>query len=61
MNFQVNTAPNANRAWQIAIIGWEGGNYSNNVIVDSFTALMLLFQFLNPHPSDLLDPRKAVP
>ena len=61
MNFQMNMAPSANRAWRSAIQGWEGGNYRKNVTVSAFTDSQLLFQFLTPHPSDLLEPRNVVP
>ena len=61
MNFQMNMAPSANRAWRSAIQGWEAGNYRKNVTVLEFTDSQLLFQFLTPHPSDLLEPRNVVP
>ena len=61
MNFQMNMTPNANRAWRSAIQNWEGGNYRKAVTVFEFTDSQLLFQFLTPHPSDLLEPRNVVP
>ena len=63
MNFQMNMAPNANRAWRSAIMGAQlpGANYSKNASIVSFTDSTLLFQFLTPHPSDMLDPRNVVP
>ena len=61
MNFQMNMAANANRAWRCAIPGWEAGNYRKNAYVASFTDSQLLFQFVSPHSSDMLEPRNVVP
>ena len=61
MNFQMNIASNANRAWRSAIYPIEENAYTKNVTIDSFAASTLLFQSLTPHPSDLLEPRNVVP
>ena len=62
MNFQMNMAATANRAWRSAIMGWEAGStYTKAVTIEKFTDSTLLFQFLTPHPSDLLEPRNVVP
>jgi hypothetical protein len=56
MNFQMNIAPTANRAWRSAV--YTG---SKSVSVVEFNDSQLLFQFLTPHASDMLDPRNVVP
>jgi hypothetical protein len=56
MNFNFNINSNANRAWRSAV--FDG---TKNVEVDSFSDSQLIFQFLTPHASDMLDPRNAVP
>ena len=62
MNFQMNIASNANRAWRSAIFPQgDGGQYSKSVTIDNFADSTLLFQFLTPHSSDLLEPRNVVP
>ena len=61
MNFQMNIAPTANRAWRSAIPGWEAGNYKKNATVFEFTDSTLLFQFLTPHSGDVQMPRNVVP
>ena len=61
MNFQMNMAASANRAWRSAIVGWETGTYSKAITIEKFASSTLLFQFLTPHPSDLLEPRNVVP
>ena len=61
MNFQMNIASNANRAWRSAIWPQLEMAYTKNVTIDSFADSTLLFQFLTPHPSDLLEPRNIVP
>jgi hypothetical protein len=57
----MNIASNANRAWRSAIYPIEENAYTKNVTIDSFADSTLLFQFLTPHPSDLLEPRNVVP
>ena len=65
MNFQMNMAASANRAWRCAILGQEGiaaaNVYKKEITIDKFVDSPLLFQFLMPHPSDLLEPRNVVP
>ena len=62
MNFQMNMAATANHAWRSAIMGSEAGStYTKAVTIDKFSDSALLFQFLTPHPSDLLEPRNVVP
>jgi hypothetical protein len=56
MNFNMNIAPNANRAWRSAVFAG-----TKNVEVHDFKDSQLWFQFLTPHASDMLDPRNVVP
>jgi len=56
MQFQMNMTPTANRAWRSARFS---GDKSASIV--SFSNSQLLFQFLTPHPSDMLDPRNVVP
>ncbi len=56
MNFQMNISPNANRAWRSAVFSGV-----KNVELESFNDSQLIFQFLTPHASDMLDPRNVVP
>ena len=56
MNFQMNIAPTANRAWRSAVFSG-----TKSVTVAEFNDSQLLFQFLTPHASDMLDPRNVVP
>ena len=56
MNFQMNINPSANRAWRSAVFSG-----SKNVEIESFNNSQLIFQFLTPHASDMLDPRDVVP
>ena len=48
---------NANRAWRSA----TEDNIRKTATVVSFEDSQLLFQFLTPHSSDMLDPRNVVP
>ena len=56
MNFQMVLTGNANRAWRCANFG-----STKTVSGMGFTNSQLLFQFLTPHASDMLDPRNVVP
>jgi len=56
MNFQMNMNPTANRAWRSAVY-----DMTKNVEIESFNNSQLIFQFLTPHASDMLDPRNVVP
>jgi hypothetical protein len=56
MNFQMNMNPSANRAWRSGVY-----DMTKNVEVESFNNSQLIFQFLTPHASDMLDPRNVVP
>ena len=56
MNFNMNINSNAGRAWRSAV--FEG---TKTVEVEKFADSQLLFQFLMPHASDMLDPRNVVP
>jgi hypothetical protein len=58
MNFNMNINSNANRAWRSAVFAGAG---TKTVEVEGFTNSQLLFQFLTPHASDMLDPRNVVP
>ena len=56
MNFQmVMNGGNANRAWRSA------SNLTKTATVVSYEDSQLLFQFITPHASDMLDPRNVVP
>ena len=56
MNFQmVMNGGNANRAWR------SGTNIPKTATVVSYEDSQLLFQFITPHASDMLDPRNVVP
>jgi len=46
---------NANRAW------WSSTDMIKTATVVSYEDSQLLFQFLTPHASDMLDPRNVVP
>ena len=65
MNFQMNMAANANRAWRCSVGPTDPvqapTNYKKEATIFSFTDSTLLFQFLTPHPSDMLEPRNVVP
>ena len=56
MNLNMNINSNAGRAWRSAV--FEG---TKTVEVEKFADSQLLFQFLTPHASDMLDPRNVVP
>ena len=58
MNFQMNMTSDANRAWRCACLT---PNYTKTVTIDSFSNSTLLFQFLTPHASDILESRNVVP
>ena len=57
MNFHMNIAANASRAWRAA----QFGTFTKTATVESFSDSQLLFQFLTPHASDMLEPRNVVP
>jgi len=61
MNFQVNILPTANRAWRFAAWYEAAGGAKKTASIVSFAESQLLFQFLTPHASDMLDPRSVVP
>ena len=61
MNFQMNILPTANRAWRSAAWYNAGNPAKKNASIVSFADSQLLFQFLTPHASDMLDPRSVVP
>ena len=56
MNFNMNINPNAARAWRSAVF-----TGTKAVEVHKFIDSQLIFQFLTPHASDMLDPRNVVP
>ena len=58
MNFQMNMAPTAKRAWCCARVPDVSTSYSKEVSVERFEDSLLHFQYLTPHPSDLRMPRK---
>ena len=57
MNFQMNINSNANRAWRS--VRFPG--FDKTATVQSFGESMLIFTFLTPHASDMLEPRNVVP
>jgi hypothetical protein len=63
MNFQMNIAPTANRAWRCADTSGDktAPAYNKVATIESFTDSQLTFTFLTPHATDLLEPRNVVP
>ena len=65
MNFQMNMAASASRAWRCSVGPTDpllaATNYKKEATIASFSDSTLLFQFLTPHPSDMLEPRNVVP
>jgi hypothetical protein len=59
MNFQMNMLSHGNRAWRAAKVGQA--NWAKNVTVHEFSESTLLFQFLTPHASEMLEARNVVP
>ena len=60
MNFQMNITSNPSRAWRSAKEDWTSA-YVKRATVDSFSNSQLIFTFLTPHASDMLEPRNVVP
>ena len=56
MSFNMNIKSNAGRAWRSAVL--DG---TKTIEVEKFADSQLLFQFLTPHASDVLDPRNVAP
>ena len=66
MNFQMNMASTANRAWRSALVSPAtqlpaASPCSKEVSIERFEDSLLYFQYLTPHPSDLRMPRNVVP
>ena len=61
MNFNFVLTGNANRAWRCATFPGAAGAAIKTATVESFSNSRLLFQFITPHASDMLDPRNVVP
>ena len=60
MNFQMlMNGGNANRAWRSANGDWD--RTYTTATVELFGNSQLIFQFITPHASDMLDPRNVVP
>jgi hypothetical protein len=57
MNFQMNMNANASRAWRAA----KFGNFTKSATIEGFGESMLIFTFITPHASDMLEPRNVVP
>ena len=53
----VMTGGNANRAWRSA----RYHDNTKHATIEEFQDSQLLFQFITPHASDMLDPRNVVP
>ena len=60
MNFQMNMAPNANRAWRSVKFTTAAGTLKN-AYVQSVQNSELKFTFLTGHPTDQLPSRNIVP
>ncbi|MFM7983420.1 MAG: phage major capsid domain-containing protein, partial [Candidatus Fonsibacter sp.] len=58
MNFQMVMNGNANRAWRTAR---QITTVRKTATVVSYKDSQLIFQFVTPHSSDMLDPRNVVP
>ena len=58
MNFQMVMNGNANRAWRSAR---QITNIIKTATVVGYEDSQLIFQFITPHASDMLDPRNVVP
>ena len=62
MNLQMAMTGNANRAWRCALFPNATGAASvKTATVDNIVSSRLLFQFITPRASDMLDPRNMVP
>ena len=61
MNFQMNMAPNANRAWRSVKFTTAAGSRMTNAYVQSGQNSELKFTFLTGHPTDQLPSRNIVP
>ena len=61
MNFNFVLTGNANRAWRCATFPGAAGAAIKTATVQGFSNSRLLFQFITPHASDMLDPRNVVP
>ena len=63
MNFQMNIAPTADRSWRSAntVTDTVSPAFIKTATIESFTDSQLIFTFLTPHASDLLEPRNVVP
>ncbi|MFM7986865.1 MAG: phage major capsid domain-containing protein, partial [Candidatus Fonsibacter sp.] len=58
MNFHMVMHGNANSAWRTAR---QYTNVRKTATVVSYEDSQLIFQFITPHSSDMLDPRNVVP
>ena len=62
MNFQMNLAANANRAWRSVKFHGAGNNHmAKTATVERFDSSSLTFTFLTGHPTDQLPSRNIVP
>jgi hypothetical protein len=61
MNFQMNMSANASRAWRAAKYLSGANEMIKTATVASFKDSQLIFTFLTPHASDMLEPRNVVP
>jgi len=59
MNFQMNMTANASRAWRSA----KFGTFTKTATIENFNNgdSKLIFTFITPHASDMLEPRNVVP
>ena len=62
MNFQMNLASNANRAWRsVDFINPNGGFITKSAFLEKVTSSSLSFTFSTGHPTDKLPSRNIVP
>jgi hypothetical protein len=62
MNFQMNINSNASRAWRSArFVRSDNLIFDKTATVEKFGESQLIFTFITPHASDMLEPRNVVP
>ncbi|MFM7988872.1 MAG: phage major capsid domain-containing protein [Candidatus Fonsibacter sp.] len=62
MQFMTVLTGSANLAWRCAsLTGADGTPAIKTTTVVGFQNSQLLFQFITPHASDMLDPRNVIP
>ena len=62
MNFQMNISSNASRAWRsVPFVVDATHTFTKSATVFKTSNSQLIFTFLTPHASDMLEPRNVVP